>query len=104
MTRYLPTTVMYLDTSSGSRYRIDPFARRWERLSHDARSNLLRTEGGRLWGLERQPRVGEQTVIYGPPLGRHGMVRMLATTTIVRIWDREPDAPHSHVPRWFATN
>lgn len=97
----LPDRVLWLDTSSGSRYRIDPRAMTWERLSHDPRSNAVRSHGGLLLGLDGPPTVGEPAVIFGPGFDDPSALRYVNTTPVVRIWDREPDVAHAPVAGWW---
>jgi hypothetical protein len=98
---YLPARTVWLDTASGSRYRVDPAAGTWARLSHDPRSDALRTTGGALLGLARAPRLGEPALLVCPPIVAGSAVRLVGTTPVVRVWHDEPRAPHRAVPGWW---
>lgn len=91
VTANLPDRVLWIDTASGSRYRIDPFALRWERLAHDPRSGAVRTEGGPFFALAALPALGEPLVIYGPPLDPAADVRIVTTSAVVAVVDEPPE-------------
>lgn len=98
---HLPDRTVWLDTASGSRYRVDPRAMTWARLSHDPRSDAVRSAGGPLLGLLAPPAVGRPAVILGPGYSDPGLVRWIVTTPVVRVWDSEPDVAHRAVDRWW---
>jgi hypothetical protein len=98
---HLPRRDVWIDTASGSRYRIDPLARTWARLGHDPRSDALRSEGGPLLGLADAPTVGEPAVLVCPPHVPGADVRVVVTTPVVRVWDRQPDGPHRPAAGWW---
>jgi hypothetical protein len=97
----VPDSVIWADTASGSRYRIDPFAGRWYREAHDPRSSDVRTGDGVLIGLYEMPRVGAALSIIGPSLTPGGDYRHIATSPVVRVWTSEPDAPPVPVPDFW---
>lgn len=98
---YMPDGVVWLDTASGSRYRIDTLTLTWARLSHDPRSDGVRSRSGPLLGLGGPPVLGLPAVIYGPGHASPAFLRRIVTTPVVRVWDREPDEPHGPVDGWW---
>ena len=92
---------LWFDTASGSRYRLDPAAGRWERLAHDPRSAFVRTDGGELAGLSGLPTVGDQLTIVGPSLAFAGGTRIITTTPLTAIYVEEPTDPPAPAPGWW---
>ena len=74
---------MIVHTKSGSKYRIDPDAKTWERLHHDPVSNKLRTPKGSY--LEIRLKVGEPMEMLCPPLVADADARYVGTSTVTRM-------------------
>jgi hypothetical protein len=97
---FLPPGVIWLDTASGSRYRIDPVAVIWDRESHDGRSGAVRSPCGIMLGLLEEPATGRPAVIIGPPYLPGLGARLIQTTIVVRVWNVSPPVPHQAIPGW----
>lgn len=97
---YVPRHTIWVDTSSGSRYRIDPGAMIWTRESHDPRSDAVRSGDGELKGLGERPRVGRRLIIIGPGYALPSTTRVVTTTPVVRIHHAEPAERHRAVEGW----
>lgn len=95
--------MFWVDTASGSRYRIDPGAGRWQRLAHDPRSAAVRSLDGELYGFEG-PTLGEPLVIYGPSFAFAGGTRAITTTPVMAIYREEPETAPEPAAGWWDYN
>ncbi len=98
---YLPGRTVWLDTASGSRYRIDPAAGAWAREARDPRSDAVRSLGGPLLGLAAPPRVGLPAVIVGRGFEDPAEIRVITTTPVVRIRRTRPAEPPAALEGWW---
>ena len=98
---FMPSRTIWIDTASGSRYRIDPAAGTWTREAHDPRSDAARSPGGPLLGLVAPPRIGLPVVIVGPGFHDPGQVRVVTTTPVVRVHRTRPREPHAALEGWW---
>jgi hypothetical protein len=82
------TEPCFISTASGSLYRLTPTT--WERLDHHPSSRELRGETGPLLGIGAPLAVGAPAILYGPPLTAGTDLRIITTTPLTGISDRDP--------------